>query len=62
MRALTIKTPEKKTKMRQQLTLITINIERGKKKNIKERVAKINVASLFLFLLCPLFFFFRLNH
>lgn len=44
--------------MRQQLTLITINIERGKKKkNIKERVAKINVASLFLFLLCPLFFF-----
>lgn len=32
MRALTIKTPEKKTKMRQQLTLITINIERGKKK------------------------------
>lgn len=34
VRALTIKTPEKKTKMRQQLTLITINIERGKKKRI----------------------------
>ena len=32
VRALTIKTPEKKTKMRQQLTLITINIERGKKR------------------------------
>ena len=54
VRALTIKTPEKKNKMRQQLTLITINIER-EKKNIKERVAKINVANLFLFLLCPLF-------
>lgn len=41
VRALTIKTPEKKTKMRQQLTLITINIERGKKKkNIKGKGCK----------------------